>query len=343
MVVVCRAVTKNSQAAQQRRARSRSHVENDTALEMDQTPLHLIANMAAGQGMGQQVADIAATQCRAAGRPLVLYSPRSPKELPRMGERALQSVRSEGGIVLAAGGDGTVRTMVQILAGTDVPLAVVPTGTFNYFARNHGIPEDLGEAVQIALSGVPEPVTLGEVNGEFFLINASLGLYARVIQERESRISRFGRNRLLAIASTATSLIGGHRPLRLELSVDGESRQLRTPMVFVGSNALQLRHVALDVARCAQQGQLAVVVLKPVGRWELTRMTVRGLLRKLQDEESLTSFCADTVEVRRHRRRLAVALDGEVLRISPPLRFRSRRDAVLLVKPKHPPPATAGA
>ncbi len=260
-----------------------------------------------------------------------------------MAERALRAARSQGGVVLAAGGDGTVRTLVQILAGTDVPLAVVPTGTFNYFARNHGIPEDPEQAVKIALSGVPEPVSLGEVNGEFFLINASLGLYARVIQERESRISRFGRNRLLAIASTATSLISGHRPLRLELNVDGQSREVRTPLVFVGSNALQLRNVALDVARCAQQGRLAVVVLKPVGTWELMRMTIRGLLRKLQDEESLISFCAESVEVRRHRRRVAVALDGEVVRIAPPLRFRYRRDAVLLVKPDPAPAETETA
>lgn len=295
--------------------------------------LHLLVNLASGRGGGASLAELAETRCAEAGKRLVLHAPSSPNGLVRMAEQALIAARNESGVVAAAGGDGTVRTVAQVLYGSEVPLAVMPVGTFNFFARNHHIPEDVEGALQVALSGRPQPVTLGEVNGQVFLINASFGLYARAIQEREGRTSRFGRNRLVVIASTAASILAGHRSLRLELEVDGTARELRTPTVFVGNNALQLRHVALDVARCMKEHRLAVVVMRPVGSWGLLRLTVRGLLRMLEQEESLESFCADTLVVQHRRLGMSVALDGEILRIKPPLRFRSRPQAIRLMMP----------
>jgi diacylglycerol kinase family enzyme len=302
--------------------------------EPDDDPVHLVVNLASGAGEGARVAEIASELCRAAGRKLVLHAPDRPSALGRMAESARTAASRQGGVVVAAGGDGTVRTVARLLAGSEIPMAVVPVGTFNFFARNHAISEDPEAALRVAMEGTPQSVTLGEVNGEIFLINASFGLYAKAIRDRETSTDRFGRNRLVAILSTVATLLAGRRPLRLEIEVDGQAQEVRTPTVFVGNNALQLRHLSLNVAQCMKQARLAIVVMRPVGTWEMFRLTVRGLLRRLEEEESLRTFCADTLVVRNRRLPMAVALDGELLRIKPPLHFRSWPGAINLMVPR---------
>lgn len=298
------------------------------------SPLHLIVNLKSGKGKGGECAERAEAVCRAQGREFQLHAPRRGRELAQMAQEARHAAERDGGVVAAAGGDGTVRSVAQALAGTDVPMAVIPIGTFNFFARTHGIPEDIDGALEIALNGRDGRATLGEVNGEMFLVNASIGLYAKAIREREKRTSRFGRSRLVAILSTVASIISGHRSINVQLDVDGTRTEMRTPTLFVGNNALQLHHVSLDVAQCMKEGRLAVVVMQPVGTWGLIRLTLYGLTRRLQREDALKSFCADTMTVRRPSGRAAtVALDGEMLRMPTPLQFRSRRDVLRLMLP----------
>jgi len=299
-------------------------------------PLHLIANRASGSGEGPRLEELATARCGELGRKLVVHVPDSPSGLAPAAERAKRAAQADGGVVIAAGGDGTVRTVAQVLAGSWVPMAVVPIGTFNFFARNYRIPEDMDGALEVALNGEPKAVNLGQVNGHVFLVNASFGLYAKAIAERERSTSRFGRNRAVVIASTVISLLRGHPVMDVELETAGVRQRVRTPMVFVGNNALQLKDVSLDVARCMGDGRLAVVVLRPVGWWGMLKLTLNGLLRMLSQEQSLESFCAHSLLIRRRRGRIRVALDGELLRLETPLEFRSWDGALQLMSP---PPA----
>lgn len=299
-------------------------------------PLHLVVNCASGAGEGARVGDLAQAVCDDAGRPLKVYMPSRPGELDELALRVKAAAVADGGTIVAAGGDGTVRTLAQVLAGSAVPLAVVPLGTFNFFARNYEIPEDAEAALRIALGGDIRRVQLGAVNDQLFLINASFGLYTDLIKTREVHVSRWGRNRVVATASTLFSLAQGYPPLEIEFATGGQREQLRTPMVFIGNNALQLRAVSLDVARCARQGQLAVVIMEPVSRWRMLRLACYGLAHCLEREEALRSFCADSVTIGYRKRQLEVVMDGERMRLRTPLRFEIRRDALSLVVPHHP-------
>ena len=295
--------------------------------------LHLLANRASGQGAGADLEALAAALCAARGARLQMHPVATPRDLEEAAAAAERAALADGGVVVAAGGDGTIRSVAQVLTGSEVPLAVVPVGTFNFFARNHHIPEDPRAALALALDGEPRPVDLGEVNGHVFLINASLGLYARAIAEREQSTARFGRKRLVVIASTLMSFLKGHPAVKLEIEAGGHTRRLRTPMVFIGNNALQLRDVALDVAGCMQQGRLAVVVMRPVGTLGMLRMTLNGLMRMLGEEENLLSFCADSLVIRRRHWKMTVALDGELFRLATPLSIHRSTGALRLVQP----------
>lgn len=295
--------------------------------------LHLLANAKSGQGLGATLPDLANQICAELGGKVVVHKIDSPGDLERKTTEALAAAQSDGGIVVAAGGDGTIRGVAQQVAGTSTPFAVVPCGTFNFFARTHRVPEDPAEALRLALSGEIRPVRLGEMNGEVFLINASLGLYAKAIRERESMTKVWGRYRVVAIISTIKSLLSRHRLLRVELVSGSERHMTYTPMIFIGNNALQLRDLSMDVARCMKKDLLAAVLMKPLGKLEILRVILRGLTKTLEKEDRLESFCVDSMTIHTHRPYHAVALDGEIFRMTSPFEIRALPRVLSMVLP----------
>ncbi len=295
-------------------------------------PLQLIVNHGSGSGDGEQLVALARDMAAAAGRQLTPQRV-PPRQLLATAKRAIEQAKEEQGVVIVAGGDGTIRSMAQLMAGTDVPLALIPSGTFNFFSRNHAIPMEPEAALRVAFDGHCRTVDLGEVNGEVFLINASYGLYSRLIRSREEHTRRWGRHQLVALWATLRALISRHPLHRLDLTLDDERRELVTPLVFVGTNALQLRNVELDVARCVEQRHLAVVVMRPVSSLDMLRLALRGLLRRLEQEQSLDTFCVDRLSLRPRRNTVELVLDGERMRFSAPLEFRVRRAALRLIVP----------
>ena len=110
---------------------------------------------------------------------------------------AAQAALADGGLVVAAGGDGTINAVASAALRAGVPLGVVPMGTFNYFSREHGLALDPEAAVQDMLqalrNGDLRPVQVGFVNRRMFVVNASVGLYPKMLADREMASRRFGR------------------------------------------------------------------------------------------------------------------------------------------------------
>lgn len=296
--------------------------------------LHLIANTKSGRGLGATLPAICQQICDELGAEFVNYKIDSFEELEKQIDLAIDNASLDGGVVVAAGGDGTIRSVAQKAAGRAVNFAVVAVGTFNFFARTHLVPDDPAEAFRLALTGDVRSVRLGEVNGKIFLINASFGLYAKAIREREAATTRFGRNRLVVILSTIFTFLKRHRMMKVELATSGQQTFYRTPMIFVGNNALQLRDLAMDVAQCMKSDLLAVVMLKPLKKMEILRVIFRGFTKTIENEDSLETFCADSLTIHTNRHHQMVALDGEIFRMTSPLRIRARPGILNMVLPK---------
>lgn len=294
---------------------------------------HLIANSRSGKGKGMTLADEAKIICDELGYELVKYEIKDAKDFEVQSKKAVAAAEKDRGVVIAAGGDGTIRGVAQEAFGRDIRFAAIPCGTFNFFARTHRVPEDHLEAFRLALTGEVRPVRLGQVNGHIFLINASLGLYAKSIRERESRTSRFGRNRLVVILSTLFSLFSDYLLLRVDLVIDKKLQTVRTPMIFIGNNALQLRNLAMDVAKCMKSDLLAVVMMKPVTKLETFRIFIRGIFKTLESDEKLDSFCVEELTIHAHRKTELIALDGEMIKMSYPLRIQAMPKILNMVLP----------
>lgn len=297
--------------------------------------LHLLANSRSGKGQGSALAEIAKTLCSEMGADLTVYDIQSPEHLTDHAKKAVSIAQnSPQHIVVAAGGDGTIRSVAAEVAGTQAKMAVVACGTFNFFARTHSIPENQTEALRLAIAGACKPIRLGEINGHIFLINASLGLYAKSIQAREQTTKKFGRKQLVVIFSTIRSLLQRHRLLHVRLKNDEFKSEIKTPMIFIGNNALQLRNLSLSVANGFKHDLLAVVMLKPVRGWEMLRVIFRGIFKTLENEERLDQFSTDNLVITTKRSPQMVALDGETFYINSPLTVKALPDALNLIVPK---------
>ena len=156
--------------------------------------------------------------------------------------------------MVAAGGDGTINAVAQATLGSGCAFGVLPQGTFNYFSRTHGIPVDTGEALQVLLNESPRAVQVGLVNDRVFLVNASLGLYAKLLEDREAFKAQYGRHRWVAFWAGLLTLLRGHRPWYLHMAWHGQQRDIRTQTLFVANNALQLHQVGLPEADAPEHG-----------------------------------------------------------------------------------------
>ena len=112
------------------------------------------------------------------------YEVNKSKKAPR---RVRQAVKAGADLIIVWGGDGMVQRCLDALAGSDVPIGIMPAGTANLLAHNLGVPENLAEAVQIALTGRRRPLDLGRINGEHFAVMAGVGFDADVMREVDGR------------------------------------------------------------------------------------------------------------------------------------------------------------
>lgn len=99
-----------------------------------------------------------------------------PQRIAEIAREAVRRARQSDGVVIAAGGDGTINAVAQATLGSACAFGVLPQATFNYWARTHGIPAGIDEALQILLHETARPVQVGIVNQQAFLVNASRGL-----------------------------------------------------------------------------------------------------------------------------------------------------------------------
>jgi len=310
----------------------------------DRRPLYVVLNSASGRDDGDVAERTIAGVLREAGRRFEIARNDDGARLDDCIRVTVERARVDEGIVVAAGGDGTVNAVARATLGSGCPYGVIPQGTFNYFARSHGIPTDAAEATRALLDAELVRVPVGSVNGRIFLVNASLGLYPELLDVREEQEERHGRSRPVALWATVLAILRGHRPMRIRMESDDGIVERSTLTLFVGLNRLQLEQMGWDGSE-VEEGRLAAIVVKPVSTPRLLWLMLRGAAGRLPKASGVVSFAFSSLTVTpasRRVRQVKVATDGETSLMSPPLEFRVAPESLLLLKPTAVPVAGAG-
>lgn len=261
---------------------------------------------------------------------LALDAGQDLRDLVRQG---LDRARANDGCLLLAGGDGTVNGALPLLMDQhEVPFAVLPLGTFNYFARSHGIDLDPETALRQLLNAEPVDVSVAAINGQPFVINVSLGFFPRVIDARERHQARFGRNRTVAVLSGIMTALRERRDNRMLVTIDGRERRIKSPMVSMVFNRHQVELLNLGM-NCIEQDKMTVLITQSVSRLEMLGLLLRGAIGRLDGSEKLEMECASEITIGLRRASVRVAIDGETRRFTVPLRLQVHRQGLRLMAP----------
>ena len=225
------------------------------------------------------------------------------KKAPAQVKRALD----EGAeLVFAWGGDGMVQRCVDVLAGSNVGLAILPAGTANLFASNLGIPQDIEAAVAIGLRGDRRELDVGRFNGERFAVMAGAGFDAAMIRDVGGLKDRFGR---AAYVWTGTKNLRV-KPFRARIEVDGAKwfKGEATCILLGNVGKLFGGLEAFEDAR-ADDGKLDVGVVTAHGVLEWSRMITRAVAGSATQSPFAQTTKARDVKVKLSRK-VVYELDG---------------------------------
>ena len=235
--------------------------------------------------------------------PLWYEIPKSRKA-PKRAKRALE----EGAdLVLVWGGDGTVQRCVDALAGSGVPIAIIPAGTANLFASNLGIPKDIANAVRIGLHGERHPIDVGRINGERFAVMAGTGLDASMIRDADAGLKdQVGR--LAYLVTGARHL--KDRSLEVRIQVDGTHwYQGKAACVLFGNVPDILGGVTAFADARPDDGRLEIGIVTADGLLEWTRTLGRTAVGQVE-RSPFVDITSGTRFVVKLDRKAAWELDG---------------------------------
>lgn len=207
---------------------------------------------------------------------------------------ARRAIADGADVVLASGGDGTIRAVAEALRGSGVPMAVIPQGTGNLLARNLGMPlGDIATAVRAAFRGKNRAIDLGvlrilreneEETEHVFLVLAGMGLDARAISATSAQLKKaIG---WLAYIDGGVRTMVRDKPLRIHYTFDGSEPKWSTVYtVMIGNCGLMPGGVLLIPDAELDDGRLDVIALRPLGRFSWLKIWRRlgwenGVLRK---------------------------------------------------------------
>ncbi|WP_411956557.1 diacylglycerol/lipid kinase family protein [Paracoccus homiensis] len=247
--------------------------------------------------------------------------------------QATRDALAEGyDVIGAAGGDGTLSAVASVLAGSDAIMALLPGGTFNYFARDLGVGEDLDAALRTLTDARVARIDVGQINDLVFLNNISLGAYPHILKTRESIYRRWGRSRIAAYWSVLVALRRLRRPMHLTAHVDGQDRDFTTALLFAARSAYQLECFGLDGARAVRQGKFAVLIAKARQPLPLLRSALRLAFGFSAKDSDFDLIEADSLTITTRKHQL-VAHDGEKTVMDSPFRLRVLRGGLKVLLP----------
>lgn len=235
--------------------------------------------------------------------------------------------------ILVAGGDGTVGAAAAEVVGRDVELAIVPGGTLNHFARDHGIPaDDLEAAIALALTGQAQPTDVARVNERLFLNTSSVGAYVSLVRIRDTLEPRLG-YRLASLVAAVRVYFTMHR-FAVEITGPAGPRVFRTPLLFIGVGERELKLPALGGRVADGRAGLHVMVVQGRTRGAVLALAFAAAFKGIEGmrtphlETAILDRCLVTL-----RNATGVAADGEIVRLPSPLRYELLPGALRLVRP----------
>jgi len=258
---------------------------------------------------------------------------------------AIRRIVAEGrtGRLIVGGGDGTLASAADLVAGTPMALGILPLGTMNLMAKTIGMAADPAAALAQLRDAEIRPVDAGRAGGRIFLHHVSFGLQPRIVKVREKLGYSSRLTKMLAGLRAVAAVLLSARSMRLWLALGGgEAVETRTPALAVSNNiyesSMMLKQARLD------EGVLGVYALSPMTPGAFLRLALDLLRGRWRENLNVKERRATAVRIVRRRhygrnaRSIKATIDGELTLFDLPLLIESVPGAVQLLVPRQPAP-----
>jgi diacylglycerol kinase family enzyme len=287
----------------------------------------LLVNPRSGDGTAARVGLIDA--CTSRGITALLLE--AGDDIVRLAERAIDDGADVIGV---AGGDGSQGLVAGVAVRRDVPYVCVPAGTRNHFALDLGLDRtDVVGALDAFVDGVERRVDVATVNGRVFVNNATMGLYAHIVQAEGYREAKVG-----STIDALPDLIGPDaEPLDLRYATPDGSAHRGAHVVLVSNDPYELDRLAGRGTRARlDTGTLGIAVLQIEGAAQAVAFVGLQVIGRTQQFRGLTAWSAPTFAVDSGGP-IEIGIDGEALVMEAPLTFTSMPGALRVRVPTHAP------
>lgn len=245
-------------------------------------------------------------------------------------KQVAKALEHKAELIFVWGGDGMVQRCVDVVAGTDATLAIIPAGTANLLASNLGIPKDIGQAVDIGLAGNARRIDVGRLNGECFAVMAGAGFDARMIGDADGGLKdRVGR---LAYVWTGAKHLRD-RPFRAKIVVDGARwYDGEASCILLGNVGKLFGGVEAFEDAHPDDGVLELGVLSAEGMREWAGTIARAVVGTASKSPNAITTKAHNVDIKLDRK-VPYEIDGGDRKKVRKLRIEVEPDAVQICVP----------
>lgn len=293
-----------------------------------------ILNQSAGVGLGQIGPDQLAAMFAIHNFEVSIVVA-AGRDIPALARKAMAQGSQ---LVIAGGGDGTINAVARALVGSGAVLGVLPLGTLNHFAKDMKIPLRLEDAVAAIASGKIRHVDTGDVNGHLFLNNSSLGLYPRLVRERE-RLQQSGVGKRLAFARAMAWVMLRTTQMHVRLNIAGSGKSFRTTaFAFIGNNTYEATGWDIGTRQTMDLGKLWICLAPRRGTFGLLILALRSVMG-WQAKNPAEIIETDECWIKPRQSHVDVARDGEVMRMKTPLHYRILPHSLRVMVPEDAPGA----
>lgn len=246
------------------------------------------------------------------------------------GDAVAETVRGlSSSLIAVGGGDGTLGGAAAVLHDQNKTLAILPLGTRNHLARQLGIPADLPGAAKVIAAGHTTNIDLGCAGDRIFVNNLSIGIYTRLVRARDM----IGGPKWLATFPAAWHALKRMRSQHLSLRFDGQTRSIKTPLLFIGNNRYSLDRGSLGQRASLSEGLLSLMAVEALSPSALIGFGLRALVGRLNKDNDFAQLAsAAEVTIESHHSQ-DVALDGELEKMQFPLVCKVLPGALKVIAP----------
>ena len=255
-------------------------------------------------------------------------------------EAALRQAATSAGVdaIMAGGGDGTISAAARIAYETGMPLAVLPAGTMNLFARALNMPLVLEEALEAIAGGTVGAVDIATANDRAFVHQFGVGIHARLVRIRENMTygSRAGKM-LASLRAIGAAAINPPR-FEAEFHTSEGAERRRVSGIAISNNPLGEGHIHADRL---DAGVLGIYIAAPVSTSELLRLSMDLFMGTWRESPMVSERAVDQVTLHfpKRKRGAHAVIDGELIALDRSVMLKLHPQALKVILPKIAAPA----